>query len=108
MCPQSPFKGKLALGDTITKCNGKSYQTADAYVNAIKSKKVSQYITLTTQHKGQTKQATAKLIRHSQTKRAGMCILLTVKLAESRVPKESMYAGNIGGPSAGTMLSCQI
>ncbi|MFK5261456.1 PDZ domain-containing protein, partial [Lactiplantibacillus plantarum] len=53
--------------NTVTKFNGKSYQTADAYVNAIKSKKVGTNITLTYQHKGQTKQATAKLIRLPQT-----------------------------------------
>lgn len=106
--PQSPFKGKLALGDTITKLNGKSYQTADAYVNAIKSKKVGTNITLTYQHKGQTKQATAKLIRLPQTKRAGIGITLTENTAVISDPKVTIDAGNIGGPSAGTMFALQI
>ncbi len=106
--PQSPFKGKLALGDTITKLNGKSYQTADAYVNAIKSKKVGTNITLTYQHKGQTKQATAKLIRLPQTKRAGIGITLTENTAVTSDPKVTIDAGNIGGPSAGTMFALQI
>ncbi|MDE3282297.1 SepM family pheromone-processing serine protease [Lacticaseibacillus parahuelsenbergensis] len=106
--PQSPFKGKLALGDTITKLNGKSYKTADAYVNAIKSQKVGAAITLTYQHQGKTKQATAKLIRLPQTKRAGIGITLTENTAVTSDPKVKIDAGNIGGPSAGTMFALQI
>ncbi|WP_182628847.1 SepM family pheromone-processing serine protease [Lacticaseibacillus paracasei] len=106
--PQSPFKGKLALGDTITELNGQHYTTADAYVNAIKSKKVGSSLTLTYQHKGKTKQATGKLMRLPQTKRAGIGITLTENTAVTSEPKVTIDAGNIGGPSAGTMFALQI
>ncbi|MFK5279054.1 PDZ domain-containing protein, partial [Lacticaseibacillus paracasei] len=95
--PQSPFKGKLALGDTITELNGQHYTTADAYVNAIKSKKVGSSQTLTYQHKGKTKQATGKLMRLPQTKRAGIGITLTENTAVTSEPKVTIDAGNIGG-----------
>ncbi|KRO18332.1 SepM family pheromone-processing serine protease [Lacticaseibacillus saniviri] len=103
----SPFK-QLAVGDTITALNGKTYQSADDYVNAIKKRSVGSQLAITYKHKGQVKHETAKLIRLPGTKKAGIGITLTENTQVTTKPKVSIDAGDIGGPSAGLMFALQV
>lgn len=103
----SPFKNKLALGDTITQLDGKTYQTADDYVTVIQKRAVGSRITLTFEHDGQKKHASAKLMRLPGTKKAGIGITLTEHTSTRTDPKVTIDAGDIGGPSAGLMFAVQ-
>ncbi|WP_125703196.1 SepM family pheromone-processing serine protease [Lacticaseibacillus daqingensis] len=103
----SPFKGKLKLGDTITALDGHHYQTADAYVKAIAARKVGSTLTLTYTRAGQTRHATGKLMRLPGTKKAGIGITLTEHTTVTTTPKVTIDAGEIGGPSAGLMFALQ-
>ncbi|MCI1986794.1 MAG: PDZ domain-containing protein [Lactobacillus sp.] len=104
----SPFKSQLQLGDTITKLDGKAYQTANAYVQAIQSRPVGSRLTLTYQRHGQQHTATGKLMRLPGTKKAGIGITLTEHTVTKTRPKVTIDAGNIGGPSAGLMFAVQV
>ncbi|WP_390408447.1 SepM family pheromone-processing serine protease [Lacticaseibacillus jixiensis] len=103
----SPFKNKLALGDTITKVDGVAYQTADEFINAIQKRQVNSTVTLTYQHAGATKTARGKLMRLPGNKKAGIGITLTENTTTTRKPKVTIDAGDIGGPSAGLMFAVQ-
>ncbi|WP_225047334.1 SepM family pheromone-processing serine protease [Lacticaseibacillus kribbianus] len=103
----SPFRGKLKLGDTITALDGKHYETADQYVTAIKARKVGSTITLTYLRDGQSHQASAKLMRLPGTSRAGIGITLTEHTTVTTTPKVTIDAGQIGGPSAGLMFALE-
>lgn len=103
----SPFKGKLKLGDTITAVNGKHYTSATQYVNAIKAMKIGAKVTLTFTRAGKTHHATAKLMRLAGTDHAGIGISLTEHTTVKTTPKVTIDAGNIGGPSAGLMFAIQ-
>ncbi|WP_461215376.1 SepM family pheromone-processing serine protease [Lacticaseibacillus sp. GG6-2] len=103
----SPFKNKLALGDTITQLDGKSYQAADDYVAAIQKRAIGSQITLTYVHKGHTRHATGRLMRLPGTKKAGIGITLTENTSTTSTPKVKIDAGDIGGPSAGLMFAVQ-
>jgi len=104
---QSPFKKQLQVGDTITALDGKQYPSADAYVSAIKRRKIGSPLTITYQHAGKTKTATAKLIRLPETKQAGIGITLTENTSVKTTPSVKIDAGKIGGPSAGLMFALE-
>ncbi|MGX6429101.1 SepM family pheromone-processing serine protease [Levilactobacillus yonginensis] len=103
----SPFAKALKVGDTVTKVNGRHFDSMVGYQKYIQKQKVGQKATITFKHKGKTKQATAKLMR-LPTKKAGIGITLTDNVKVTAKPKVSIDAGNIGGPSGGLMFSLQV
>jgi len=68
---------------------------------------VGHQVTLTFQHDGKTRHATAPLIKLS-TKRAGIGIALTDHVKVTTKIPVKVDPGEIGGPSAGLMFSLQI
>lgn len=104
----SKFAKDLQLGDTITAINGRHYQQADDYVNAIKQHKAGTKVTITYVHAGKTHHATAPLVHLKGTKRAGLGITLTDHTVVKSTPHVSINAGAIGGPSAGLMFTLQV
>lgn len=103
----SKFKRAIRVGDTITKVDGHHYQNAQGYQKYIASKGVGQKITITYRHNGQTKRATAPLVKLS-TSRAGIGIGLTDDVKVTTKIPVKVDPGQIGGPSAGLMFSLQI
>ncbi|WP_367294813.1 SepM family pheromone-processing serine protease [Levilactobacillus yonginensis] len=103
----SPFAKALKVGDTVTKVNGRHFDSMVGYQKYIQKQKVGQKATITFKHKGKTEQATAKLMR-LPTKKAGIGITLTDNVKVTAKPKVSIDAGNIGGPSGGLMFSLQV
>lgn len=103
----SPFKGKLKLGDTITAVNGKHYDTPDDYVEAIQKLAVGDTVRLTYTRKGKTQTTAGKLMRLPGTKKAGIGISLTAHTTIQTTPKVTIDAGEIGGPSAGLMFALE-
>jgi len=104
---KSKFKQAVKVGDTITKVDGHHFTTAQGYQNYIASQGVGHQVTITYQHNGQTKQASAPLIKLS-TKRAGIGVGLTDNVKVTTKIPVKVDPGAIGGPSAGLMFSLQI
>lgn len=103
----SKFKQQVKVGDTITKVDGHHFTTAQGYQKYIASQGVGHQVTITYQHDGQTKRATAPLIKLS-TKRAGIGVGLTDNVKVTTKIPVKVNPGSIGGPSAGLMFSLQI
>ncbi|WP_082137333.1 SepM family pheromone-processing serine protease [Lactiplantibacillus herbarum] len=103
----SKFKKQIKVGDTITKVDGQHFNNATAYQRYIAKQGVGHRVTLTFQHDGKTRHATAPLIKLS-TKRAGIGIALTDHVKVTTKIPAKVDAGEIGGPSAGLMFSLQI
>lgn len=104
---KSPFASALQVGDTVTKVNGRHFNTMVGYQQYIQHQKVGQRATITYQHGGKTKRVTKKLMR-LPTKKAGIGITLTDNVKVTAKPKVSIDAGQIGGPSGGLMFSLQV
>jgi len=103
----SKFKSDVKVGDTITKVNGHHFTTAQGYQRYIAKQGVGKKVTVTYQHDGKLKQATAPLIKLS-THRAGIGIGLTDNVKVTTKIPVKVNPGAIGGPSAGLMFSLQI
>lgn len=103
----SPFRHKLQVGDTVTKVNGHHFNSMVGYQRYIQKQTVGAKATITYQHNGKSKTATAKLMA-LPTKKAGIGITLTDNVKVKPKTKVSIDAGNIGGPSGGLMFSLQV
>ncbi|BDZ31115.1 SepM family pheromone-processing serine protease [Lactiplantibacillus sp. WILCCON 0030] len=103
----SKFKRAVKVGDTITKVDGHHFTTAQGYQKYIASRGVGKTVTITYQHNGKTKRATAPLIKLS-THRAGIGVGLTDNVKVTTKIPVKVDPGEIGGPSAGLMFSLQI
>lgn len=104
----SPFVKSLKVGDTVTKVNGRHFNSMVGYQHYIQKQEVGQRATVTYQHAGKTREATAKLMTLPGTKKAGIGITLTDNVKVTAKPKVTVNPGNIGGPSGGLMFSLQI
>ncbi|WP_155285886.1 SepM family pheromone-processing serine protease [Lacticaseibacillus zhaodongensis] len=103
----SNFKGELQLGDTVTAINGRHYDEAQQYIDALKRFPAGTPVTITYTHRGKTQNSTNKLIHLPGTKRAGLGITLTDHTSVVTKPKVRINAGSIGGPSAGLMFALE-
>ena len=108
MQANSSFRGKLKVGDTITAINGKHYQKAQNYVDAIKKHKVGDKVTVTYLRGKKEHQVTDKLVKLKGLKRAGLGISLTDDTRIVSQPRVKINAGQIGGPSAGLIFALQV
>lgn len=103
----SKFKRRIKVGDTITKVDGHHFANAQGYQKYIASRGVGRTVTVTYQHDGRTKTASAPLVKLS-THRAGIGIQLTDNVKVTTKIPVKVDPGEIGGPSAGLMFSLQI
>lgn len=103
----SPLKGHVRPGDVITKINGQQYQRASGYTAAIARLKVGERVRVTYTHRGRQHNVTVKLVRLTQTHRAGIGITLTDRTAVTSTPHVRIDAGDIGGPSAGLIFALE-
>ncbi|WP_125546938.1 SepM family pheromone-processing serine protease [Levilactobacillus lindianensis] len=103
----SPFAGKIKVGDTVTKVNGRHFDSMTGYQHYIQKQRVGQRATITYERQGKAHAATAKLMA-LPTKKAGIGITLTDNVKVKPNPKVTVDPGNIGGPSGGLMFSLQI
>ncbi|ERL66517.1 SepM family pheromone-processing serine protease [Schleiferilactobacillus shenzhenensis] len=105
---QSAFAGKLRVGDTITKVDGRHFNSSTGYINYIRSRKVGDTVTLTYTRGSQTLTSAGKLYRLAQTKKPGIGITLTDRTKVTTTIPVKANVSQIGGPSAGLMFSLQI
>lgn len=103
----SNFRRDLHLGDTVTAVNGKHYDEAQQYVDALKKYPAGTKVTITYTHRGKKYTSTNALVHLPGTKRAGLGITLTDHTSVVTKPKVKINAGSIGGPSAGLMFALE-
>ncbi|THE10109.1 PDZ domain-containing protein [Enterococcus hirae] len=104
----SNFYGKLSVGDTVTKVDGQSFKSAEAFMDYVKSQKVGQTIQITYLQNGQEKEASGKLIELPTDKKPGIGITLTDHTEIKTDMSIVINSGSIGGPSAGLMFTLEI
>lgn len=106
--PNSRFRGKIKVGDTITKVNGHHFNTAQGYQKYIGKRPVGSNLTVSYLHNGKEKQATQKLVKLPGVSRSGIGIMLTDNVkVHTKIPVK-VNPGQLGGPSGGLMFSLQI
>lgn len=105
--PNSKFKGKIKVGDTITKVNGRHFNTAQGYQKYIGKQRVGSSLKVTYTHNGKQRTATAPLVKISNS-RAGIGIMLTDNTKVHTKPHVAVNPGQLGGPSGGLMFALQI
>lgn len=105
--PNSAFRNRLRVGDTITKVNGRHFDTAQGFQRYIARQKIGERLTVTYLHNGRSKTATAPLVRLTGS-RAGIGILLTDNVKVTTKIPAKINPGQLGGPSGGLMFALQI
>lgn len=108
--PNSTFYGKIAVGDTVTQVNGKSFASADELVAYVHGQTVGDTVTVTYLHDGKEKEASGKLIALPKPNegKAGIGISLTSHTEIKTDESIKFDVDNIGGPSAGLMFTLEI
>lgn len=105
--PNSKFKRVIKVGDTITKVNGRHFNTAQGFQKYIGKQRIGSPLTVTYERAGRQHQVTRRLVRLT-AHRAGIGILLTNNMkVKTRVPVK-VDPGQLGGPSGGLMFTLQI
>lgn len=106
----SNFYGKIAVGDTVTKVNGQSFDNADALVDYVHNQTIGDTVTVTYLHDDKEKEASGKLIELPEPNKgkAGIGITLTSHTEIKTDEKIVFDVDNIGGPSAGLMFTLEI
>lgn len=106
--PNSKFRGKIKVGDTITKVNGRHFNTAQGYQKFIGKRPVGSKLTVSYLHDDQQRQVTRKLVKLPGVSRSGIGIILTDNVkVHTKIPVK-VNPGQLGGPSGGLMFSLQI
>lgn len=104
----SNFYGKLAVGDTVTKVDGQTFKSAEAFMKYVKSKKVGDTVTITYLRDGKENETSGKLIELPTDNKAGIGITLTDHTSIKSDTDVMINSGSIGGPSAGLMFTLEI
>ncbi len=103
----SKFKDDIKVGDTITKVNGRHFNTAQGYQKYLGKQRVGTKVTVTYLHNGKQHQSTHSLVKLS-TKKTGIGIILTNNVKVNTKIPVKVTPGELGGPSGGLMFSLQI
>lgn len=104
----SKFKHDIHVGDTITKVDGRHFNTAQGFQNYIAGKKVGTPLAVTYTRDGKTKTVTKPLVKLTTTNRPGIGIILTNNMKVKTDIPVKVNAQEYGGPSGGLMFSLQI
>lgn len=106
--PNSNFYHQISIGDTVTKVDGKQFESSPEFMEYVQSQKVGDTVTITFLHDGVEKEATGELMELPTNKKAGIGITLIDHTAISSEESIEFHVENIGGPSAGMMFTLQI
>lgn len=104
----SAFKGKISVGDTITKVDGQAFENSQGLIDYVQSKQVGETVTVTYLQDGKEREATGKLMALPTNHKAGIGIGLVDHTEVTSDEKITFKTENIGGPSAGLMFTLEI
>ena len=105
---KSDFYGKLEVGDTVSKLDGKKIPSSQELIDTIKSKQVGDKVTLTVLDDNKTKDITGTLIEMEETKLPGIGISLVDHTELVSDDTITFKTDGIGGPSAGLMFTLEL
>lgn len=104
-----PAKGKIEVGDKIISADGKNYQSAEKLIDYISSKKAGDKVTLKIEREEKEKRVTLTLKQFpDEPDRAGIGVSLYTDRNVKVEPDIDFEIENIGGTSAGLMMSLEI
>ncbi|UAL54140.1 PDZ domain-containing protein [Bacillus sp. OVS6] len=104
-----PSEGKLKAGDRIFKVDGKEFKTAEEFIAYVGQKKKGDKINVTYDRNGKEgkTEITASEFPDNK-KKVGIGISLVTDRELITDPEISLDTNNIGGPSAGLMMTLEI
>lgn len=104
-----PAYGKIEVGDRIKSVDGKTYDSADKMVSYISSKKAGTSVRFVLERNGKdiTEKVTLKPFKE-EPNRVGIGVSLFTDRNVKVSPSIKVDIENIGGPSAGLMMSLEI
>lgn len=104
-----PAYGKIEVGDKIKSVDGHTYESADKMVSYISSKKAGTTVRFILERNGKeiTQNVTLKPFKE-EPKRVGIGVSLFTDRHVKVSPSVKVDIENIGGPSAGLMMSLEI
>lgn len=104
-----PAYGKIEVGDRIKSVDGKTYDSADKMVSYISSKKAGTPVRFILERNGKdiTEKVTLKPFKE-EPNRVGIGVSLFTDRNVKVSPSIKVDIENIGGPSAGLMMSLEI
>lgn len=106
--PNSSFKGKLKVGDTVESVNGKHFDDSQGYTSYIKSLPKNSKITIGVQSGKKHLKLTGTTQKLVGTNQYGIGITLADRTEVKPSEKIKADMDGIEGPSAGLMMSLQI
>lgn len=106
--PESNFYGKISVGDTVTKVDGRTFESTEDFMDYVQGKAVGDEVEVTYVQDGEEKQATEKLIELPTNQKAGIGITLIDHTEIESEDTIEFHVENIGGPSAGLMFTLEI
>jgi PDZ domain-containing protein len=104
--PDSSFKKKLLIGDTVTHVNGKKFTKSSDFISYIKSLNVGDQVTIGFTQEGGDYQAVGKLIE-LENGNTGIGVGFTDHSVVTSKTPITIDAGQIGGPSGGLMFTLE-
>ncbi|MDA7025982.1 SepM family pheromone-processing serine protease [Bacillus sp. CLL-7-23] len=107
--PGMPAEGKLKVGDKVKKVDGKTFQSAESLVRYIETKQADDMVKVVVERGKKEQTITMKLKTFKEEpNRAGLGISLITDRNVKVKPTVKVNIEDIGGPSAGLMMSMEI
>ncbi|WHZ59709.1 SepM family pheromone-processing serine protease [Metabacillus hrfriensis] len=104
-----PSEGKLKAGDRIFKVDGKEFKTAEEFIAYVGQKKKGDKINVTYDRNGKEGKTEITAAEFPDNKKkVGIGISLVTDRELITDPEISLDTNNIGGPSAGLMMTLEI
>lgn len=103
--PNSSFKHKLKVGDTITAVDGHKFRSSRSLLKYVASRHEGQKLHVTVLRGKKQLNYYGNAVKVAKTNRAGIGIQLVERVKVKTKPQIKINAGEIGGPSAGLMFS---
>jgi Lon-like protease len=104
-----PAASVLKVGDRIYKVDNKEFQTAEEFIKYVSGKKAGEKLTITYEREGKQNQGTIKLAPFNDNPdKVGIGISLLTDRNIDVEPNIKLNTEEIGGPSAGLMMSLEI
>ncbi|PMC38328.1 hypothetical protein CJ195_07605 [Bacillus sp. UMB0899] len=104
-----PASSKLKVGDRIYKVDSLEFQTAEEFIDYVAKKKEGEEVTITYERDGKQDKTNITLASFpDQPEKIGLGISLVTDRQMDVEPKIELQTEEIGGPSAGLMMSLEI
>lgn len=106
--PNSTFKNKLQIGDTILGVDNYSFKSTTQLMDYLNRQKLGSKVLVNVLRNNKIKKKfIGKIVKLKDTRRKGIGIQLVERVKVKTKPSLKINAGEIGGPSAGLMFTLE-